>query len=278
MVVFSMITIYPFYYTLIYSLNDATDSALGGLFYFVRKFSMQNYISLFQSTEVLNAYLVSGARVVVGTIAATFFTAIWAFAMQKKHLMGRRFYYILIIIPMFFSGGLIPTYLLIKSLHLMNTFWVYIIPAFLDIWNMILIKSYLNTLPASVEESAQIDGANEIVIFIRIIIPMALPILACVALWSALAHWNAWFDSYIYTSNPKLQTIQLLIRKMIRREASVESVFKAPDMVQMMRKKLVTPRSMQAAATVVTILPILAAYPFLQKYFIKGIVLGSVRE
>jgi len=272
----SIVTIYPLYYVFIYSLNNAQDSVLGGLYLYVRSFTFQNYTALFRSSEVVNAYAITAARTVIGMIANTFLSALFAYGMQKKRLIGRKLYHAIAIIPMFFSGGLIPTYLLIRGLGLTNSFLVYVVPTLVGIWYMIVTKAYLNTIPASIEESARMDGANELVIFVRIIVPMAVPILACVALWNAIAHWNAWFDAYIYTSRDSLQTIQLLIRKMIRREAG--TAFNQPMMVEMLKLRQVTPRSMQAAATVVTIAPILVVYPFIQRYFIKGIVLGAVKE
>jgi putative aldouronate transport system permease protein len=279
----ALLIFYPFYYMLIYSLNVG-ESSKAGLYLWPTDFTWDNYRTLFKTEYFVNAYAITVLRTVVGTVAHVAFTGLVAYGLADGRLLFRRAYTVIFIIPMFFSGGLIPFYLLIVQLGLIDSFWVYIIPAVFSVWNMILMRTYFQSLPTSLEESARLDGASDLRIFFRIIVPISAPVLAAITLFAAVGQWNSWFDAFLYVNNPRLHPIQLFLKSVIQQTVGVKNLLNAlassgldaKALEQLERIKMTT-ESLKAAATVVTIGPIIAIYPSLQKYFVKGVMLGSLK-
>lgn len=284
MLVIVVAVLYPFMNAVAISLNDANDTTRGGITIFPRVFTLKNYQLIFVNPMVYNAYIITIGRTVFGTISALFFTSILAYGLAHTNLKGRTFYLIICIIPMYFGGGLIPSYFLIKSLGLINNFWVYVIPGFVGIWNVLLMKTYFQGIPISLEESARIDGANYFTIFFKIILPISTPIIATIALFVGVYQWNSWFDAYIYVTKTNLKPMQSVLLSIISQAKFAETLAAASagaggaiNAGNVGKNAQVNVRSITMATMFVTILPIIMVYPFLQRYFVKGIMIGSIK-
>lgn len=275
MLLLSLITVYPLYYILINSLNDSMDAMKGGIYLFVRVFSVKSYMYLFQDKEIASAFVVTTARTVIGTVCSVFFTAMFSYAMSKSHLIGRKYAVVFMIIPMYISGGLIPYYLVIRSLGLIGKFAVLIIPTLFTTFNAMILITNFKGIPKELEESAKIDGANDFTIFIRIILPVSTAVLATIALFNAVVHWQSWFDATIFGGN-RLQTLQSILTRIIR-TSQIENSSAIKKAGEQLFNKRTTTQSLVVTAMVVTTLPIVFIYPFLQKYFVKGIMVGSLK-
>lgn len=276
---FTVFTVYPFYFCVMLSFNDGKDAARGGIYFWPRAFSLENYSKVFSDPTVLLAAKNTVLRTFLGTVLAVFITAIFAYVISRPNLRLKKLYITLGMITMYFSGGLIPYYLMLRSLGLFNNFLVYIIPNLFGIFNAIIMMSFFRTIPASLEESAKIDGANEFVIFIRIMIPVSTPVLATIALFVGVGQWNSWFDTAMFARDEKLETLSHLLVKMVNTVRYYEQV---GDTVKvsanaMSQQRGMTSNALQLATMVVTAFPIIVAYPFLQKYFVKGIMVGSLK-
>lgn len=274
-----IVTVYPFYYCLILSFNNGVDATKGGIFIWPRKFTFENYIVVFSNRQLTTAFGVTTMRTIIGTISSLICTGLFAYSMAHRGLYFKKFYMGILIFSMYFSGGLIPYFLLLRSLNLLNTFWVYIIPALLSPFNVILMSAFFREISPSIEESAKIDGANDISIFFRIIIPLSAPIFATIALYSAVGHWNAWFDAAYFTSDKNLKTISFWLIDLLNK---VNHNDDAPALSGDNRGLLYanfsyTAQTLRVAMMIAVIIPIVCVYPFLQKYFVKGIMLGSVK-
>lgn len=265
------VTLYPFWNILVSSFNDPTDAARGGITFWPRVFSVDNYAMVFQDDRMIRAFVVTISRTLIGTAAAVLFTAAFAYGVSKTELLGRRLFLMLAIVTMYFSGGIIPTYLLIaKFLHLKGHFLVYIIPGLFNVFNAIIMMTFFRGLPKEVEESAKIDGASDLRIFFRIILSVSKPVLATIALYNGVSHWNAWYDAMLY-GNDGLVTLQLILMQIVNSNSNV-SVLAAN-----LGFGSVTSQSLKLATMVVTTVPIVFAYPFVQKYFVQGVMIGSVK-
>lgn len=273
MVLICFITLYPVWYIIVQSFNDGADAMMGGIYWVPRQFSLANYKAVFNNTAIVKAFAVTVLRTVIGTVVSVLFTAMVAYPLTKKNLKFRRFYLMLGVVTMFLSGGLIPYFLLLKNLHLVNSFWVYIIPTMFNFFNMIIFMNFFSEIPASLEESASLDGANEIVVFIRIILPLSTAVIATIALFNGVFHWNDYFMGVIYINDPELQPIQTFLYRIIAEAGSAQLKLHAPAGVA----SAVTATSIKYATMVVTTFPIICVYPFLQKYFVKGVMIGSVK-
>jgi putative aldouronate transport system permease protein len=272
------VTVYPFLHVTAISLNEARDSAAGGIGIFPRKLSFDSYITVFRYNNIVNAFLISAARTIIGTLLTVFFTAMVAYSMSKRTLIAYRIIYRFFVVSMFISAGTIPVFLLYQWLGLYNTFWVYIIPGLFNVYYMILMRTFILQLPREVEESALMDGANELVIFWRIIIPLSGPILATIGLFVAVGQWNSWQDTLFFTNKPELETLQYILMKVLR-QAEAASITRQARMSlsRMQRTISITPESVKMAITVVSTFPILCVYPFIQKYFVKGMMIGAIK-
>lgn len=276
MILFCLIILYPVWYTLILSFNDGTDAMKGGIYLWPRKFSIENYITVIKTPGIFKAFGITFARTIIGVITHVLFTAMVAYGLSKRELKGRKLYLTIGVITMFFSGGLIPTFLLIKDLKLLDNFMVYIIPALFSFFDLIIFQSFFREIPKSLEESAYIEGANEFQMFIKIILPLSMPVIATIALFNGVYHWNDFFTGVIYINNPDLQPIQTFLYKVIAQSSSNQMINAMP--ANMANIQTTTSESIKLATMILATLPIVCIYPFLQKYFVKGMMLGAVKE
>ena len=280
----SFITLYPFWNTVAVSFNDAMDTMRGGLTFWPRKFSMFNYQVIFQTGAIPHAFLVSVARTFINLVTNVFFTAMLAFALSRREFILRKPFTFIIILSMYINAGLIPTYFLIRSLGMVNSFWVYIIPGIVNAFNFVVMRTYMGSIPESIIESARIDGYGDFYIFVRIILPLCLPVLATIGLFVAVGSWNAWFDTMIYNSGRvNLHTLQYKLMEYLQSsQAQGRSAQDAGAMGLAAQagamSSMVTPMSIRAAITVVAAMPILFVYPFMQRYFVVGLNVGGVKE
>lgn len=270
LVIFSILCIYPFLYVFNLSVSKGGSSAQYGLNLVPKGFTLEYYKQLFRTDAIVTGFKNSIIRTISGTFLALLVTSCGAYPLSKKHLPNRKLWTTIVLIPMFFGGGLIPTYLLIRSLNLIDTRWVLILPGLVSTYNLILIRNYMISLPESLEESAKIDGANDIVILFRIILPICKPILATVALWVSVGHWNAWFDSLLYITKKELIVLQVVLYQVLNwgAERTITGTMENYNPAQEIIK---------ACTIMVTTIPIILIYPFLQKYFIGSIMVGSVK-
>lgn len=279
-----IVTVYPFWNTIAVSFNDGLDSIKGGIRFWPRKFTLENYKTLFATDYIFRAGLVSLSRTILQTVLSVFCTAMLAYSLSRKEFVLKKLLTTILVISMYVNAGLIPGYMLIKKLHMVGSYAVYIVPCIIDVFNFILIRTYINGLPDSFVESARIDGANEFKIFIQIIWPLIIPSIAMVSLFTAVGAWNSWFDTYLYASNkPKLHSLQYVLMSIL--QASQNQSANAADANSMAvaaasgaSSQAVTPISIRSAITVVATLPILIVYPFVQKYFVVGMTIGGVKE
>ena len=276
MVLFVVITLYPVLNTLAVAFNDGTDALRGGIHIWPRMWTMNNFTTVLQKENLLTGAKISVLRTVLGTLFSLFLNAVLAFIISRKEFVFQRSLSLFWVITMYVNGGLIPVFLLYKALGLTNSFWVYVIPGAISCYNMLVIRTYMNnSIPNSLVESAQIDGAGYTTIFVKIISPLCKPVYATVALFCAVGQWNSWFDAMLYNRmSEKYTTLQYELMKLL------SSVTNQGTSAEAMKNAAgaVTPTSVRAAATILTMLPIVCLYPFLQKYFVQGLTLGSVKE
>jgi len=273
-----VVTLYPFLNISAKSFNDPIDTIKGGITLYPRVPTLSNYTGLFEAGSNLPAaFRMSVLRTVIGTFCGVLCSAMFAFSLSRTDFIFRRIFTIFLVITMYVGGGMIPEYMLIRRLGLINSFWVYIIPALINAFNIVVIRSYIETIPLSLQESAKIDGANDISIFFRIILPLCKPVLATIALFVAVGQWNSWFDTYLYARGTKaLSTLQFELMKVLD---SAQSAGSQVDIYsEGLRAAKRSPEAIKMAITVIATLPILLVYPFLQKYFVSGITLGAVKE
>lgn len=273
MLIICFLTLYPIWYVLVHSFNDGADAMQGGIFWVPRVFSLDNYRAVFASSGIMTAMGVTVAKTLVGTVVHVFFTAMVAYAYSRRELIGRRFYMIVGTITLFFGGGLIPTYLLIRDLGLLDSFWVYIIPAMFSFFDLIIFVSFFRELPDALEEAAKMDGANDFKIFYSIVLPCSMPVVATIALFHGVYQWNDYFTGMIYINDTNLQPIQTFLYRVVAQSSSNQMMAAVPGLAA----QTVTSQSIKLATMVVTTLPIVLAYPFLQKYFVKGLMIGSIK-
>ncbi|QTH44273.1 carbohydrate ABC transporter permease [Cohnella sp. LGH] len=273
-------TLYPFWNAIVISFNIGADTAKGGVTFWPRAFTWENYNIVFSDDRLLNGFVVTIVRTIIGTLTALFMTALLAYGMSKSELIGRKYIMIFFIITMYFGGGLIPTFLLIRSLGMIDTFLVYIIPGMISVWNMIIFRTFFRGLPAGLEESAKIDGCGNWGTFFRIVLPLSGPVLATLGLFTAVAHWNDWFVATIYISNEKLIPVQTMLRQIINASTVTDFLSSADSgaIARIEKMQKVTSKSISMATMMVATLPIITLYPFLQRYFVKGVMIGSLKE
>lgn len=269
-ILFSLLCIYPFLYMLNISISSGIAAEKYGLNILPKGITLEYYGKMFKTGAVVRGFLNSIERTVLGTVLSVIITTCGAYPLSKKYLPNRNFWTTFILIPMFFSGGLIPTYLLIRSLNIMDTIWVLVLPGAVSTFNLILVRNFMMSLPSSLEESAKIDGANDIVILFRIILPVLKPILATISLWSAVSHWNQWFDALIYISSEKKMVLQVVLYHILTMGTQRLAVGNVTNNIPY-------PQITRACIIMITTLPIIMVYPFAQKYFIKGIMIGSLK-
>lgn len=278
-----VVTVYPFWNTIAVSFNEGLDSLRGGITFWPRKFTMQNYKAVFATGAIFQAFLISVTRTILQTVLSVFCTGLLAYALSRKEYILRKPCTTILVISMYVSAGIIPSYFLMRQLHLLNTYAVYIVPNLIDVFNFILVRTYIRGLPDSFVESARIDGAGEFKIFLNIIMPLIVPAIAMVSLFVAVGAWNSWFDTYLYASKEvNLHSLQYVLMEFL--QSSQNQSHSAADAGSLAMagagggSAMVTPISIRASITIVATLPILVVYPFMQKYFIVGMTIGGVKE
>jgi putative aldouronate transport system permease protein len=278
MIMLSVITLYPFLNVLAISFNNSVDTVKGGISIYPREFTLDNYIQIFKTDALATSVLISVLRTVIGTATGIISAGMVAFTISRRDFFAQRVITVLYLVTMYVSGGLIPEYMLIRNLHLTNSFLVYILPGLISVFNVIVIRAFIDGLPFELQESAKLDGANDFVIFYKIVFPLCMPAIATISLFIAVGQWNSWFDTYLYNgSNKNLTTLQFELQKILlsAQSSGRQDIYGSADMVA---QKRVSPESIRMAMTIVATVPILIVYPFVQKYFMKGLTLGAVKS
>lgn len=282
LILLAVITLYPLYYIIIYSLNEGVDSLKGGIYLWPRIGTLFNYEYVLSNGVIQNAYFITVARTILGTLLGLIVTGLTAYGLSFKELPYRNKIVILVLIPMLFNGGLIPYYIQLSKLRLVDTFWVYIIPSMFNIWNMFVMMKFFSEIPASLREAATIDGAGEISILLKIILPLSKPVLAAIGLFIAVYHWNDWYSGAFYVNSTNLLPVQTYLQRLFEADnlgmITSNSAIIAEAAVRESQTSQMTVTSVKMAAVVIGTLPILCVYPFVQKYFVKGMLIGAVKE
>ena len=278
---FTLMCIYPFYYLIINSISANDLSANGMINFLPRQIHFQNYIEVMKLTGIKTAALISVARTVLGTACTVLVSAYLGFMFTQQKMWKRKIFYRFFVVTMYFSAGLIPMFMTMRVLGLTNSFWVYIIPAIVNPFDIIMMKTYVESTPASLQEAAEVDGAGLMTVFWKIILPTCTPILATIAIWSAVAQWNAFQDTLIYITDQNLYSLQYLLYTYINQANALASLVKASSGGNMSavanQVTRQTPTSIRMTVSVVVVLPILFVYPLFQRYFVKGIMIGAVK-
>ncbi|KAJ3198382.1 carbohydrate ABC transporter permease [Paenibacillus sp. FSL R5-0517] len=270
-----IITIYPFYYIFIYSISDPIE-VQKGVYFWPAGFSLEAYQATVKLPGIMDAAIVSVSRTVLGTLITVFSCSFFAYLITKEEMPFRKIIYRFVLITMYFNAGFIPWYLTMKTYGLQNNFLLYIIPSAMSGFNIILIKTFIEQLPASLEESAKIDGAGYFRIYRSIIFPLSMPIIATIAVFSAVGQWNTWFDNFFLVENPKLQTLQLVLYNFLNQSSNLSNMT-TDELTRGDVVRTLTPQSIRMTITMLVTLPIVLVYPMLQRYFVKGIMMGAVK-
>lgn len=281
LIILGFVTFYPFWNSAVISFNSGTDTALGGVTFWPRDFTMENYKIVFNDKRLIDGFIISVLRTAIGTFLAIICTATFAYGMTKRYLIGRNYYMIMCIVTLYFSGGLIPYFLLVRSLGLMDTFWVMVIPGLISVWNMIVYRSFFLALPAGLEESAKIDGCTNWGVLFRIVFPLSLPVIATLGLFTAVYHWNDWFTPSIFINDANLLPIQTKLQQILSAnimQEQMQQMDSAAKAAMSRMKNNITTKSLSMATMMVATVPIMLVYPFVQKHFVKGVLIGSLKE
>jgi len=273
-----IVTACPFLHVFSMSISEPSEAARGTVWLLPRGFSLDVYLKIFRNGSLWRSFANSVFYTASGTLLSTTISAMGAYSMSKKRLAGKKIFVYYMLITMYISGGLIPSYVLINKIHLYNTIWVMIIPGMVSIWSIILVRTYfVSTIPQSLNESATIDGANDLHILFRIYLPLAKPIMAVISLYTAVGIWNSWYNALLYLPNKKLQPLQMFLANVL--------IFASADLKQLSAQEVVAASEgmdsalqLKYAAIMFTSIPIICVYPFLQKYFVKGALIGSLKE
>lgn len=279
-IIFTLICVFPFYYLFINTISDNGLVSKGLVNFYPRELHIKNYIALKDVNGLGMSFIVTLARTVIGTIVSTVASGFVGYLVTKKEMWHRKIFYRFMIITMYFSAGLIPWFTTMQMLGLTNTFWAYIIPGIVSVYNIIMVKTYIESIPAELEESASIDGASYMTIFVKIIWPLSKPILATIAIWCADGHWNSFQDSLVLMSGaPKLKTLQERLYIYLNQSSNLAASMgtATTGLSETQRQQMLNTKSIQYTVAMVTAIPILCVYPFMQKYFVKGLMLGAVK-
>lgn len=270
-----IVCIYPFYYVFIYSISDPAKVAQG-IFLLPASMDLTTYKSILKLPYMANSFFISVARTVIGTGLTVLCCSFFSYLLSKREMMLRKVVYRLLVVTLYINAGLIPWYITMKMLHLNNSFLLYVLPTAISGYYVILMKTYIEQLPAALEESAMIDGAGFLTIFRSIIFPLCKPIVATVAIFAAVGQWNTWMDNYFLVQNQNLKTLQLILYEYLN-SANALSTMDASSITKNAKDIVLTPESIKMSTTMIVALPILLVYPFLQRYFVKGIMLGAIK-
>lgn len=269
----AFVFVFPFYNVAVIAFSDPFELIKGYPILYPSVFSLKNFEDVFSSTVLLKAAFISVSRTVIGLTFSTMMTGVLGYCLSLNKLPGKKAFINIFLFTMFFNGGLIPFYMVIRSLHLLNNIFVYILPYTINVFFMLIMKSYFITLPDSLEEAATLDGCNDIRIFFSIIFPISMPVFAAIGIYNAVLQWNMWWDNYIYANVPELMTLQMLLVKLIR-QASMTAMQMGSAFVDETSSH---PMGIKMSTTILVIVPIICVYPFFQKYFTKGILVGAVK-
>lgn len=278
--IFAIICAYPFYYLIINSISANDLSASGKVNFLPHGFQLENYVKVFQLNGLGTAAMVSLGRTVIGTICTVLVSVYLGFMFTQQRMWHRKLWYRFMVITMYFNAGLIPMYMTMKTLHLTNSFWVYIIPAIVQPFNIIMAKTYVESIPPALQEAAEIDGAGTMTVFAKVILPTCKPIMATIAIWSAVGQWNSFQDTLIYITDQKLYSLQYLLYTYLNQASSLATMVQQSGGNVSAVANLATqqtPTSIRMTISVIVVLPILFVYPIFQKSFVKGIMIGSVK-
>ena len=279
--VFGIMTVYPFIYFLLLSFNDGMDAMKGGIYLWPRVFTLDNYIKAFQNKYILSSYEITLFRTVTGTLTSVLLNSMVAYALTRKKLPGRGKIIFYFFFTTLFSGGLIPYYILLKQINLLNNVWVFILPSIYNFYNIIIMRTYFYTIPDSLSESAVIDGSSDVGIFFRLYMPLSAPMLATIALFFGVFHWNDWFTGAFFANKKELMPTATLLQQILTEagfESEAISGSASGNINTSMIHQTTTPEALRMTFLVITTLPIIMVYPFLQKYFVSGVMLGSIKE
>ena len=273
MITYALTTLYPFWHVLMYSISDSGRAMTGGLFFLPRGVSLLSYRTVFQTHQIFVAYRNTILKTVVGTVLSLIITALTAFPLSIRRLRGRNAISMYIFFTMLFSGGMIPTFLVVQNLGMIDTFWALIIPGLMSAYNMFIMRNYFQQLPPELEESAYIDGATPPVVLAAIILPVSTPCLAAVAMFYAVGNWNRYLDCLLYTNSGDLQVLQIYLRNLIGSAGAMDAIASVSgDSTHQLSAETV-----KMTTIAVSIFPILILYPFLQKFYTKGVTTGAVK-
>ncbi|MCM2997053.1 carbohydrate ABC transporter permease [Paenibacillus cellulositrophicus] len=273
--VVTLIVLYPLFFVLIASVSNPGSVIRGEVWLWPKGFSLIGYERLFGNKELLRGFMNTVMYTVVGTALNVVMTVAGAYPLSRADFKGRHFFTFLIVFTMFFGGGMIPTYLLIKSLGLLNTFWAMIIPSAVSVWNILIMRTFFqSSIPKEVQEAAFMDGCSNIKILLKVVLPLSGPVLAVMVLFYAVGHWNAYFSALLYLSDRDLYPMQLFLREILVQNQMQEMVDISDDTLA---RSLMDAEAIKYAAVIVTNLPMLILYPFLQKYFVKGVMVGAIK-
>lgn len=274
---FALICIYPIYYILINSISSNDAVIRGEVMLWPKGIHFRNYIDIFRLKGIGEATLYSVARTVIGTITGVMSSMIMGYAVTKKEYWHRKFWYRFMIVTMYFGAGMIPCYLNIINLGLINTFWVYIIPTLTSSYHMILCKTFIESIPDSLEEAAYMDGAGYFVRFTRVVLPLCKPIMATCAIYTAVGQWNAYMDTLMYQTQGKYRTLQYILYRYLNEANAVAALIENGAIDAATVQMAIVPKSVQFTITAITVIPILLVYPAFQKHFAKGMMIGAVK-
>lgn len=274
-----LLLLYPFYYCFILAFNDGMDAMEPGIYFFPRKFSLESFREALSAEGLLGAALVSVSRTVIGTLSLIIVTSAFAYGISKNYLRFKKIYFTFIIIPMFFSGGIVASYIVIRNyLNLYDNFLIYILPGMFNIYYGLIFLASFRELPDSLEESAMLDGANHLTIYTRIVLPVSKPVIAAISIFTAVGHWNSWQDTLIFTRKGKLATLSYKFAEIASQVTYLQKQAEiGGEAGKIAGQYGVTPMSVQLAAMIISVLPIMIIYPFLQKYFVKGVMIGAIK-
>ena len=270
-----VITIYPFWHVVMYSLSDSHASMSGGIFLWPREFSLLSYQQLLSTKQLYICYRNSLLKTLIGTGVSLLLTALTAYPLSLPRFKGRGFFSLMIFFTMLFNGGMIPTYLLIRDLHMLDTFWVYVLPAAMSAYNMFILRNFFQSIPPSLEESALLDGANPFQVLFHIVLPLSGPALAALAMFYGVALWNGYMDNVLYVNDSNLQLLQNFLRQLTAAAGAKSGT--VSEMADVSAASRLTEETVKMTVITVSVIPVLIVYPFLQKYYTKGVMVGSVK-
>lgn len=274
---FGFATLYPFWYVLVASFNTGRDFARGGVYFFPREFTLENYQMAFKDDRIFNSLGVTIARTLIGVVLGLFLTALLAYALSVKTMPGRTFLTFFFYFTTIFSGGMIPYYMLLRDLGLTRSFWLYILPGIYNFFNFVLLRTNFSTIPEEIRESAYLDGAGHARILFQFYIPLSMPIIATLALFIGVGHWNDWFTGAYYQSNNDLIPAATLLQKLLKEATASSTITVGHETAAYGSMQSYTSQSLQMAFVMILTMPIVVVYPFLQKYYVKGVMVGSVK-